>query len=72
MLFRGRRHPASGIDTPALDDDQASAGAQSASTALLHPWKATATVPLSRSMRLSAPAIPSRGDGALPLSSVAA
>jgi hypothetical protein len=36
----------------AADEDQASAGAQSAPTALLHPWKAAVTLPLSRSMRL--------------------
>jgi hypothetical protein len=35
-------------------EDQASAGAQSASTALLHPWKATVTLPLSRSMNSTA------------------
>jgi hypothetical protein len=35
----------------ATDEDEASAGAQSAPTALLHPWKAAVTLPLSRSMR---------------------
>jgi hypothetical protein len=35
----------------AVDEDEASAGAQSAPTALLHPWKAAVTLPLSRSMR---------------------
>jgi hypothetical protein len=37
-------------ETPARDEDQASAGARSAPTALLHPWKAAVTLPLSRSM----------------------
>ncbi len=36
-----------------MDEDQASAGAQSAPTALLHPWKAAVTLPRSRSMQLS-------------------
>jgi hypothetical protein len=31
----------------APDEDQASAGAQSAPTVLPHPWKATVTLPLS-------------------------
>jgi hypothetical protein len=35
----------------AADEDQASAGAQSAPTALLHAWKAAVTLLLSRSMR---------------------
>ena len=39
-------------ETPARDEDQASAGGQSASTALLHPWKAAVTLPLSPSMQL--------------------
>jgi hypothetical protein len=33
------------------DEDQGSAGAQSARIALLHPWNAAVTLPLSRSMR---------------------
>jgi hypothetical protein len=40
-----------GRETPALDEDQASAGAQSDPTALLHSWRAAVTLPLSRSMR---------------------
>jgi hypothetical protein len=38
--------------TPALDEDQASAGAQFGPTALLHPWKATVARRLSPSMEL--------------------
>jgi hypothetical protein len=40
---------------PALDEGQASPGAQSARTALLHPWRAAVTLPLSRSMRWGIP-----------------
>jgi hypothetical protein len=36
---------------PAADEDQASAGAQSALTALLPSWKAAVPLPQSRSMR---------------------
>jgi hypothetical protein len=48
-------------ETIAMDEDQASAGAQSAPIALLHSRKATVTLPLSRSM-LSGGA--TSGDGA--------
>jgi hypothetical protein len=37
-------------ETPALGEGQASAGAQSAPRALLHPWKAAVTLALSSSM----------------------
>jgi hypothetical protein len=40
------------LAAPAADEDQASAGARSAPTALLHPWKAAVPLPLSRSMQL--------------------
>jgi hypothetical protein len=40
---------------PASDENQAPAGAQSASTALLHSQKATVTLPLSHSMQLDTP-----------------
>jgi hypothetical protein len=39
------------LAAPAADEDQASAGARSAPTALLHPWKAAVPLPLSRSMQ---------------------
>jgi hypothetical protein len=39
------------------DENQPPAGTKSASTALLHPWKAAVTLPLSRSMRLGTPGI---------------
>ena len=39
------------LAAPAADGDQASAGAQSALTALLPSWKAAVPLPLSRSMR---------------------
>ena len=45
------------LAAPAADEDQASAGAQSALTALLPSWKAAVPLPLSRSM-------PSSGDAA--------
>jgi hypothetical protein len=35
----------------ARDEDEAFAGAQSALSALLHPWKTAVTLALSRSMR---------------------
>ena len=38
------------LAAPAADEDQASAGAQSALTALLPSWKAAVPLPLSRSM----------------------
>jgi hypothetical protein len=41
-------------ELPALDERQASDGAQSALTALLHPWKAAVTLPLSRSTEAGA------------------
>src|SRR4051812_28545747 len=49
------RASASAADScaPAMDEDQASAGAQSAPTALLHPRNAEVTLALSRSMHLS-------------------
>ena len=48
------------LAAPAADEDQASAGARSAPTALLHPCKAAVPLPLSRSMRLdTAPPAPS-------------
>jgi len=40
-------------ETPAADEDHASAGAKSARTALPHPWKATVKLSLSSSMQLS-------------------
>src|SRR5215207_4448530 len=43
-----------------LDEAQASAGAQSAPTALLHLWKAAVTLPLSRSMQLDTPRLRGR------------
>jgi hypothetical protein len=43
-------------ETPALGEGQASAGAQSAPRALLHPWKAAVTLALSRSMHIGTPA----------------
>jgi hypothetical protein len=39
------------LAAPAADEDQASAGARSAPTARLHPWKAAVPLPLSRSMQ---------------------
>ena len=39
-------------ETPAADEDHASAGAKSARTALPHPWKATVKLSLSSSMQL--------------------
>jgi hypothetical protein len=39
------------LAAPTADEDQASAGAQSAPTALLHRWKAAVPLPLSRSMQ---------------------
>jgi hypothetical protein len=51
--------------TPVRDEDQASAGARSAPTALLHPWKAAVTLPLSRSMQLSGAHEGGRSTGAL-------
>jgi hypothetical protein len=48
----------SGTDeTTAEDDHQVSAGAQSAANALLHPWEAAVTLPLSRSMREGIPGV---------------
>ena len=52
---------ADAYQTPAADEDQASAGPQFGRTALLHPWKAAVAPPLSPSMRLGAPGVPSRG-----------
>jgi hypothetical protein len=40
------------LAVPAADEDQASAGAQSALTALLPSWKAAVPLPLPRSMQL--------------------
>jgi hypothetical protein len=40
-------------ETSVMNEHQASAGAQSAPTALLHPWTAAVTLPLSPSMQLS-------------------
>jgi hypothetical protein len=37
-------------ETPAADEDHASAGAKSARTALPHPWKAAVKLSLSSSM----------------------
>src|SRR3954469_7887068 len=53
--------PADG--TTALDEDQAPVGAQSAPTALLHPWEAAVAPRLSRSMRLDT-APPASSDNA--------
>ena len=39
------------LDTPARDEDQASADAQPGHSALLHPWDAAVTLPLLLSMR---------------------
>ena len=41
---------------PAADENQPSTGTKSASTALLHPWKAGVTLPLSPSKHLGTPA----------------
>jgi hypothetical protein len=46
-----------GPPAPASDEGQASAGAESARTALLHPWKTAVTFPLSRSMQLDTPLV---------------
>jgi hypothetical protein len=44
-------------ETPAADEDHASAGAKSARTALPHPWKAAVKLSLSSSMQRSSLAI---------------
>jgi hypothetical protein len=56
------------LAAPAADEDQASAGARSAPTALLHPWKAAVPLPLSRSMQLDTAARRRRATHALLLS----
>jgi len=48
---------ANAYETPAGDEDHASAGAKSARAALPHPWKAAVKLSLSRSMRLGTPGI---------------
>ena len=48
-LISGRLHTGWEL-TPGRHEHQASAGAQFGPTALLHPWKAAVTLPLSRSM----------------------
>jgi hypothetical protein len=50
------------LAAPAADEDQASAGARSAPTALLHPWKAAVPLPLSRSMQLDTAATAASGN----------
>jgi hypothetical protein len=60
------------LETLGMDNEQAPTALDSEAVPLPHSWEAAAAGGLLVSMRLSAPAISSRGDAALPLSSVAA